>query len=61
MIGDASYYGNFGYKTNGMMLEAVKKIMSPVAYDRVVVRHPQQPESLLCLSYLRGIAVTVVS
>lgn len=57
MIGDAAYFGGFGYKTNGMMLEAVQRILGANPVDTLVVKSVPQVDML---SYLRANASVLV-
>jgi len=62
MIGPVSYFGGYGYKTNGMMIEAVTRILA--AREGViavlVVPDPRLPEAALVLSHLRAMSNVVV-
>lgn len=51
------YYANYGYKANGMVLDAVQRIVEHAKPTTIVVAHPSSPE---CLSYLRSVASVVV-
>lgn len=60
MIGAAAFFGGYGYKTNGMMLEAVQRIVAQDRPQAVVIMDPRTPEAVLCLSYLRANATVAV-
>jgi hypothetical protein len=60
MIGMAAFFGGYGYKTNGLMLEAVQRIIAQDRPTAVVVMDPRTPEAVLCLSYLRANATVAV-
>jgi hypothetical protein len=60
MIGPAAYFGGYGYKTNGMMSEAVSKILASRRIESLVVEDPRLPEAALVLSYLRANAAETV-
>jgi hypothetical protein len=60
MIGAAAFFGGYGYKTNGLMLEAVQRIVAQDRPSAVVVTDPRTPEAVLCLSYLRANATVAV-
>ncbi len=60
MIGDAAYFGGYGYKTNGMMIEAVKKLLVGRTIEVLVVPNPNLPEAALVLSHLRAMAAVTI-
>ena len=59
-IGPAAYFAAYGYKANGMLLQMIEGIVQQVRPISIRVTHPNSPEALLCLSYLRSIADTLV-
>jgi hypothetical protein len=62
MIGQAAYFGGYGYKTNGMVSEAINKMIDALAkpISDLIVADPRLPEAALVLSYLRANAGTVI-
>jgi hypothetical protein len=60
MIGAERYFRDFGYKTNGLFLEALQRIIGVTQPPSVVIADPRTPEATLASSYLRGIARTIV-
>jgi hypothetical protein len=60
MVGDAAYFAGYGYKTNGLMLEAMQRVIQADRPHELVVLDPRTPEATLCMSYLRSIAKVAV-
>jgi isocitrate lyase len=60
MIGDASYFGGFGYKTNGMMQEAIKRLLADLPGCDLVVTNPNTPMAAMCKEFLMGAAEGVI-
>lgn len=54
------YFAGFGYKSNGLLLEAVQRIIEADKPESVLVFDPRTPEAMLCLSHLRSIATMSV-
>lgn len=59
-IGPATYFQNFGYKANGMLLQMMEGVLQHEKPEALVVTYPNAPEATLCLSLLRSISDTVV-
>lgn len=60
LVGPASYFGDYGYKTNGRMLEHITRLIDATPIEGLIVVDPRTPEATLCLSMLRSKARTVV-
>ena len=59
-IGPQSYYANYGYKTDGMILQMLEQIIQHDRPDAVVVSHPQDTKTALLLPMLCAASDTVV-
>ncbi len=61
MITPAVYFGGYGYKTNGMVIEGVTKLVAARGTIEVlVVPDPRLPEAVLVLSQLRAMSAVVI-
>ncbi len=60
MITTPVYYANFGYKSNGMLLDGVQKVVEFMKPTALLVLHPASPEATLCLSYLRSVSQVAI-
>lgn len=60
LIGPASYFGDYGYKTNGRLLEHITRIIESGHITNLVVIDPRTPEATLCLSMLRAKSGVIV-
>ena len=59
-IGPQAYYANFGYKTNGLMLQMLEQIVQHDRPAAVVVSHPHAPETALFLPMLCAASDNVI-
>lgn len=59
MLTEPVYYANYGYKSNGMLLQNVQKLVEHMKPTALVVAY-MSPEANLCLSYLRSVAQVTV-
>lgn len=60
LIGPASYFGDYGYKTNGRLLEHITRLIDDEHIESLVVVDPRTPEAILALSMLRSKAGAIV-
>jgi hypothetical protein len=60
MITAAVYFGGYGYKTNGMVIEGVTKLLAGRTIEVLVVADPRLPEAALVLSHLRAMSTVVI-
>lgn len=54
------YFANYGYKTNGMMLEAIQRLIQADKPRAICIPDPRTQEATLALSYLRSVSQSVV-
>ena len=60
MIGEGAYWQGYGYKTNGLMLQAIEKLITEAKPDTLIVGDARTPEATLALSWLRANAGVIV-
>ena len=59
-IGEEAYFRDYGWKSNGNLISVIRQLVMRERPTHIAVYHPRSPEATLCLSFLRGIASTVV-
>ena len=60
MIGEGAYWAGYGYKTNGVMLQAMQRLITEARPETLVIEDARCPEAVLALSWLRANALYVI-
>jgi len=60
MMGEGAYWAGYGYKTNGIMLQNIQRLITEARPETLIIGDARTPEAVLALSWLRANSAVIV-